>query len=326
VMVALIPLLHVLDVLSLPLLLALVFLGAAFDAPGNNAKQALLPTLAARSGTSIERVSSMLDVVERGARLVGAPLAGVLIAVVGPVNVLLFDAGTFVVAALIVALVRVPRAASEAVETSFLAGLREGFGFLWRDRLLRTIALLSAITNLLDVAYTTVVLPVYGDRVLSGAAAIGVLIGTSAAAAIAGGLVFGAVAHRLPRRVLFTVVFVLVGLPRCLTLAVEPGLPVVLAVVAATGFCSGMINPILSTVQFTRIPEHLRARVLGTMSAGAFAVVPLGPVIAGGLLAAFGLTATLLIFATAYAVTTVVLLPSRVWQGMNRPAPEPAVA
>ncbi|MET8159742.1 MFS transporter [Sphaerisporangium sp. NPDC005289] len=315
-MVALIPVLHFAGALTFPVLLVLVLLGAAFDVPGNAAREALLPALAQRSGMSVERASSALEVVERGARMAGAPLAGVLIALIGPVNVLLVDAGTFVLAALIVAVSRAPRSApeAEAAGEPYLAGLAQGFAFLWRDRLLRAIALLLATTNMLDVAYVSVVLPVYGDRVLSGAGAIGLLIGTSAVAGVAGGIVFGAVAHRLPRRPLFTVVFLLVGLPRCLVLAVEPSLPLIFTVVAATGFCAGMINPILRTAQYHRIPEGMRARGLGAISAVAFATVPLGPIVGGGLISSAGLTATLLVFACVYAAAASSLMLFGVWR------------
>ncbi|WP_405113439.1 MFS transporter [Micromonospora sp. NBC_01405] len=318
-MVALIPLLHIVGMLTFPVLLALVFLGAAFDVPGNAAREALLPALAQRSGMSIERASSTLEVVERGARMAGVPLAGALIALIGPVNVLLVDAGTFVLAALIVAVSRAPGSKPAATKESYLAGLLQGLTFLWQDRLLRSIALLLAVTNMLDVAYVSVVLPVYGDQVLSGAAAVGLLIGTSAVAGVAGGIAFGAAAHRLPRRLLFTVAFMLVGLPRCLVLAAEPGLPLIFTVVAATGFCSGMINPILRTAQYHRVPENMRARGLGAISAIAFAMVPLGPIVGGGLISYAGLTATLLIFACVYAVATFSLVPFKVWRELDAP-------
>ncbi|MEU4776729.1 MFS transporter [Micromonospora sp. NPDC023633] len=322
-MVALIPLLHLAGVLTFPVLLALVFLGAAFDVPGNAAREALLPALTQQAGMTIERASSMLEVVERGARMAGAPLAGLLIALIGPVNVLLVDAGTFVLAALIVAVSGATQPKTDAAQESYLGGLLKGFAFLWRDRLLRSIALLLAVTNMLDVAYYSVVLPVYGDQVLSGAGAVGLLIGTSAVAGVVGGIAFGSVAHRLPRRLLFTVVFMLVGLPRCLVLAAEPALPLIFAVVAATGFCGGMINPILRTTQYHRIPENMRARGLGAISAAAFAMVPLGPIVGGGLISAAGLTGTLLIFAGIYAVATLSLGLFKVWREIDTAPSKP---
>ncbi|MBM7086661.1 MFS transporter [Micromonospora sp. WMMD734] len=320
VMIGLIPLLHVLDALSFPLLLILVFLGALFDAPGNAAKHALIPTLADRAGIRIERAASALDVVERCARMVGAPLAGGLIALVGPVNVLIIDAATFVVSALLMLTARVVHQSTDTSRTSYVQGLRAGFTFLWRDPLLRSIALLLAFTNLLDVAYSAVIIPVYADRVLSGAASAGLLLGTAATAAVVGGITFGAVLHRMPRWPVFVIAFTLIGLPRCIAFALEPGMALLLLVVAATGFCAGMMNPILSVAQFTRIPEQLRARTLGAVSTGAYALVAVGPVIGGGLIAAAGLDRTLIILAIAYAVAASSVIFFPVWRGIGKPA------
>jgi MFS family permease len=72
---ALIPLLHFTSDLEFWQLLTLVFLGALLDTPGSTARAALLPELAEQAGMPIERVTALTHVIERGARLVGAPLA-----------------------------------------------------------------------------------------------------------------------------------------------------------------------------------------------------------------------------------------------------------
>ncbi|MFG3558425.1 MFS transporter [Micromonospora sp. NPDC047557] len=320
VMIGLIPVLHRFDALSFPTLLLLVFVAALFDTPGNTGRQAMLPDLAEQAAMPIERATSFLGVLERSARMVGAPLAGVLIAVMGPVNVLVLDAATFLVSALLVALVRVPGTGRPAAAASgYLAELKEGFAFTAREPLLRAIALLLAVTNVLDVAYSTVVIPVYADEVLSGAGSAGLLIGTSAFAAVLGGLAFGTYGMRLPRWQLFGIAFALVGVPRCLILAAEPGLPVLLVVVVATGFCSGVLNPILSSAAYQRTPADLRARVLGAVFSGAFALVPLGPLLGGVLLAGGGLRTTLWVFAAGYALAAATVFTMPVWRTLGRP-------
>ena len=70
--------------LPLAALLALVFAGALLDAPGQTAREAMLPELLERAEMTLERGTSLFDGVSRGANMLGAPLAGVLIAVVGP--------------------------------------------------------------------------------------------------------------------------------------------------------------------------------------------------------------------------------------------------
>ncbi len=97
--------LHALDLLSFPLLLALVFLGALLDAPGGTARAALIPDMAKLGNVPIDRASAAIQVVERGSRLIGAPLSGVLIAVFGAAVVLWLDALTFSVSSMVVAVV-----------------------------------------------------------------------------------------------------------------------------------------------------------------------------------------------------------------------------
>jgi MFS family permease len=302
--VLLIPILHVTDLLTFPALLTLVFFSALLDAPGTTARIALLPDLAEAAGTPIERASSALDVIERSARMVGAPLAGGLIAWIGAANVLVVDAGTFAIAAVLVAASGAPAGASDSERTPYFAGLIDGLSVIRRDRLLRAIILMITVTNTLDLAYAGVILPVYADRVLGGAGALGLLVGVSGLGAAIGATTFGIAAHRLPRWQPFTAAFLVVGAPRYALFAAEPGLVTLVIATACVGFCAGMLNPILSTAGYERIPAPMRARALGTMRAGVLAASPIGPVLGGLLIGSLGLTSTLLVVAGAYLAAT----------------------
>src|SRR5919205_4021430 len=99
VTVALIPLLYHPVGLLFWQLLVLVFLGGFLDAPGHTARQSLVPDLAGRAQMGIERANSVFQGIQFAALLVGPPLAGVLIALFTPSNVLWIDAATFVVSA-----------------------------------------------------------------------------------------------------------------------------------------------------------------------------------------------------------------------------------
>lgn len=318
--VAVIPALAAVGALSYPLLLVLVFLGALLDAPGQTAKIALIPDLSEAAGTPIERSTSALDAVERLAKMLGAPVAGLLIGLIGAQNVLLVDAATFAVSAALVAVSGARGQPHDAAGVGYLAGLREGLAFLWHDRLLRAIVAMVTVTNLLDLAFSSLVVPVYADRVLGGARDLGLLLGAFSGGAALGALTFGAVGHRLPRWPTYTLAFLLVGAPRYLVFALEPGLAVLLAVNAASGFLAGAINPILGSVQFARIPPPLRARVIGAISAGVLATSPLGPVLGGALIPAVGLTATLLLLGGAYLAAASAPVVAPVWRQLDRPA------
>ncbi|MDH4113577.1 MAG: hypothetical protein OEV60_13005 [Actinomycetota bacterium] len=134
--------------------MALVFLGGLLDAPGVTARASLLPDVASWARWSLERATGPSAVVERASRLAGAPLAGVLIAIVGATSVLWIDAASFLVSAALVA-VSVPRKdRGSAVDgdqpASDIGELREGFVFLHRDRTLFTLVAVLTFTNMLD--------------------------------------------------------------------------------------------------------------------------------------------------------------------------------
>lgn len=320
--IAVVPLLDVTVGLPFPALLALVFLSGLLDTPGQTARTALLPEAAAAADVPVERAVAWLEATERGARMVGAPLAGLGVALLGPLSVLALDAATFALSALLVARL-VPSALQPALPApadgqGYWADLRDGLRFTVREPLLRAVVLLVLVTNLLDAAKTSVLLPVHAERVLGGGAAFGLLVGVMAGGALVGNLLFSAAGHRLPRRPVFVVCFLLAGGPPSLAMAAGLPLSGLVAVVALSGLCAGAINPILGAVKLERVPPGMRARVYGLVGAGCWAAMPLGALAAGLAVEHVGLRPTLLATGAAYVVVTLSPLLGGPWRGLDR--------
>lgn len=304
--VALVPALDGAGLLGFPVLLGLVFLGALLDAPGATARAALVPDLAARAGMPIERATSTTQAVERGSRLLGAPLAGGLVAAFGPTAVLWIDAASFLVSAAIVA-IAVPRLPAPerpvGAAGGYLAELAEGLSFVRGDRTVLALLLLLAVTNFLDALWAATVAPVFAREAYGSAVALGLLFGASGGGALLGAVVYGAVGHRFRRFPIFLIGFVVAG-AKTLALAPVPPLPAAVAVSAVSGLGAGPLNPILGAVRFERVPAALRGRVFGVTTAVAFATMPLGALAGGPLLGAVGLRGTLLLIGGAYVAAT----------------------
>ncbi|MEA4907672.1 MAG: MFS transporter [Chloroflexi bacterium] len=318
--VALIPLLHFSIGLEFWQLMALVFLGALLDAPGNTARDAMIPELAELAGMPIERATALIQIIERGSRLVGAPLAGVLIAVMGTANMLWADAVSFSVSAAAVLLV-VPAAQTRpaaAAQGRYFDQLLEGMKFLRGDRLILSMVIIIMVTNFLDAAFGGVVLPVYVDQVFDDALNLGLIIAAGGGGAVVGALIFGAVGHRLSRFGVFLVGFVLTGL-RFWVFLFYPSLGVILLAGFVAGVAAGPINPIIGAVEFERIPPDMRGRVFGAVTAGAWVAMPLGTLLGGLFTERFGLGPVLTLLGLAYLVTTlsIALVPDM--RAMNRP-------
>jgi MFS family permease len=312
--VAAIPLLHVTIGIEFWQLLVLVFLGGLLDAPGVTARASLLPDVATAAGWSLERASGASAVVERASRLAGAPVAGLMIAVVGATSVLWIDAASFLVSAALVA-VGVPRRVrhapvEDAQPTSYVRELKEGFTFLRGDRTLFALVGVLTLTNMLD-SVSMVALPVYAERVYGSAVSLGLMMGVVGAGSVVGALAFSAIGERVSRRKVFTRGFAVVTVWYPVA-ALFPPLGVLLAALGVAGLAAGPLNPVIDTVFFERVPDGMRGRVFGVVSASAWLAMPLGVLLAGPAIEAVGLRATLLVTGGLYltVVSMAFWLPS----------------
>ena len=102
VLVGAVPLLHLAGRLPLGVLVVLVALAGAVRGLGT-ATYVLMPGLADQARMPIERATGLHDGMNRVAGMVGLPLAGVLMTVWSAPAVLLIDAGSFLVAGLLIA-------------------------------------------------------------------------------------------------------------------------------------------------------------------------------------------------------------------------------
>jgi MFS family permease len=324
-LIVLVPTLHVTVGIPLGAIFAIVFTATLLDAPGQTARRAMLPEVAGQAGVPLERAVGWMEACERGARLVGAPVAGVLVVTVGGLQAMFVDSASFLVSALLVA--RLVRVAGQVVvddvpePEGYWKGLRAGFAFVLRDRLMRAIVAIVVITNLFDAANSTVLQPVYAERELGGAVALGLMVGVTGGGAFVGSLLFGVIGHRLPRRLTLIVAFTLAGAPAYLALAAGLPFGALLVVKVLAGFCAGAVNPILGAVQLERIPPNMRARAFGLINAGCWAGMPLGSLIAGFAVEHWGLRPTLITVGIGYLVMT--LQPARggIWRELDRPVP-----
>ena len=316
---ALIPLLYFTVGLEFWQLLVLVFLGALLDAPGGTARAALLPELAEQAGMPIERATSLINVIERCARLVGAPLAGLLIGFMGTANVLWLDAASFFVSAAIIGIViAAPKITQKEERTGkYFDELKDGLRFIAHDRLLLAIVIMVMLANFLDSIFGGVVQPVYVKEVFGSALNLGLLIAANGGGAVVGGLIFAAIGHRLPRHTTFVAAFVLTSL-KFWIYTIYPPLPILLTVVFISSIGAGPLNPIIDSVEFERIPPNMRGRVFGAVTAGAWIAMPLGMLLGGILTERFGTLVMLIGLGITYFITTLSMAFIPAMKEMNR--------
>lgn len=308
--VAMVPVLHALGALSMGTLLPLVAVVGAARGPSDAAKGVFIPAVTEEAGVPLERGTGLAGTIERLASTVGPGVAGFLVAWIGGASSLAVTAVLFGLGAVVIAWATRSQepAAHEGSTDGYLARLREGAEFVRGERLLRSIIGMVAITNLLDAAWSSVLLPVWARETGQGPAVIGLVVAAMSGAAILSSALAAGVAHRLPRRPTYLIGSLVGGAPRFLVLAFGAPLWVVVAVYAVSGFGLGFINPIIGAIQFERAPRALFGRVRTLVVAVAWSGIPFGGLVGGGLVAAIGLIPVLVSAGIAHALST--LLPA----------------
>ncbi|PRX97757.1 MFS transporter [Allonocardiopsis opalescens] len=296
-----------------------------------------LPTLVgrARLTSAYAGVYGATTLVE----LLVPPLAGLAVAIVSPAPLIALNALTAVASALLIrAIVRPLSAPPEArpparrAAAELRADIAAGLGFLWRDRIVRTLTLVGTTHAVASGAWVAMLVP-WADRVLgvsaSGDPRIAVLFGCWGV----GGLLASRIVTPLSRR-LGPARLALAALPASLLcgLAVVAGSHWLLAAAGAVAWGAAYSTVVINAVTYRQqvSPDHLQSRVnttarmlswglgqpLGAGLAGAVAVTSLGP--RGGLAAGVAVLAVGVLLAW--------LSPLRAEARRPVPAPETASA
>ncbi|MGW6695850.1 MFS transporter [Rhodococcus sp. NPDC054953] len=291
--VALIPISSATIGLSVPLIAVLAALGAAFDPAGISARESMLPAATTASGWRLDRVNSLYEANYNVAYLIGPGVGGVLIATLGPVSTLWVTALCFAGSIVTIAFLRLDGAGPpdrESRPASMWSGTVEGLKFVWRNKLLRTLALVDMAIVALYLPVESVLFPVHFAD-LEQPAQLGWVLMAMSVGGVVGALAYGSLAARIRRRTLMLVAVTVLGL--CMVgMAFLPPLWLTLSLAVLVGLVFGPVGPIANYAMQTRSPEHMRGRVVGVMTSTAYAAGPLGYLFAGPMIDAVGLQPT----------------------------------
>jgi MFS family permease len=259
------------------------------------------------SAAHLQQANALMGL-SRSATQVGGPaIAGVLVAVLGPGWVFGIDAVTFVVSAISLALLRVPRVAG-SVRSSFWRELKDGLDAVTT----RMWCLLNlgahALWNFGFAAFL-VLGPIVAQRHLGGASAWGLIGASLGAGAVIGGLI----ALRIkPSRPL--IVANLVGIPSALQL-IALAVPLPTAAIMAVCVLGWAGLTLLNAVWFATVPQLIPADVLARATSFdwllSIIAMPVGFAVSGPVADHIGIQPTLVAAAAIMAVPLllIVLVP-----------------
>ena len=280
-----------LDMATIPLLYAVLFMMGVAETLFDNAAIAVVPAVVPVDG--LEKANSRMFGAQMVAQeLVAPPLGGLLFALVAATPFLL-DAGALGAAAALLLTMRgrfVAERPAGQVRGTLLTEIAEGARWLWGHRLLRTLALAIGLMNLTLTSVTSILVLYAQQRLGLGPVGYGLLFTAMAVGGIAMSLVAERVIGWLGR-----------GTAMRVGLVIEASTHVVLALsrsatlVGATLALFGAHAIVWSTISTSLRQQLVPARLLGRVNsvyllfgAGSMA---LGAALGGLLAKGFGLTA-----------------------------------
>jgi MFS family permease len=282
---------------SIPLLAAAGFLLGAGETLFNTAAQAIVPAIVSRDPQRLERANGRLQgAAIVGQQFIGPPTGGFLFSVAASlpfwINATSFAASSALLAA-IPGRFRHQKQADQTT-TTLRAEIVEGLRWLLAHRLLRTIAIMVGVTNLLAGAWLAILVLFAKDELHVTDAGYGLLL----AAFAAGGTLGSVLAARLSRwfgtaRVLVAEV-VLEGITT-VALGLTGNAWLAGALLVALGFQVLVWNVVSASLRQALLPDQLIGRVVSAYHFISMGTGPLGALLGGVLGRMLGLRAPFLL-------------------------------
>ena len=309
-------------VLNTVVLAGLAALGAFFDPAGMTARLSMLPEAARRADWTLDHTNSVYEAVFNLAYITGPGIGGLLIATLGGISTMWVTAGAFGLSILAMAVLRLPgadRPEPEERPDGVVSGVVEGLRFVWNNRVLRALGLLELAVTGLYLPMESVLFPKYfSDR--NEPAHLGWVLMALSIGGLVGALSWTVLSRIASKRTTVLTAVATFG-SAATVIAFLPPLPVILVLSAVVGLMYGPIGPIYNSVMQTRTPEQMRGRVVGVMTSMAYAAGPVGFMIAGPLVDAFGLRVAFLSLALPVLVIALLCPWAPAFRELDSPAP-----
>ena len=249
------------EAVNVGVLATLAAFGSLFDPAGMTARESMLPEAATRAGWTLDHANSVYEAVFNLAYIVGPGIGGLLIASVGGINTMWVTAGAFCLSMLAIVALRLEGAGRPDrthLPEGVWSGIVEGLGFVWRNRVLRTLAFVDLAITGLYMPMESVLFPKYfTDR--NEPAHLGWVLMVLSIGGLIGALGYAVLSQYMKKRTTMLIAVLTLGVAMTV-IAFLPPLPLILGLCVLVGLVYGPIAPIYNYVMQTRAPQHLRGR------------------------------------------------------------------
>jgi len=288
---------------ELPLLAGLMLVNGAAFAFHQPAAVGFIPQVV--PAEDIQAANALLGAARSAALMIGAALAGILVAAVGPGPTLAFDALSFALAGVLISGIRAG-AQAKAEQASMLTDLRIGWREFTAHAWLWTIVVQFSVLIMGVEALFGLIGPATARDLLGGAKAWGLIMACFGAGTVAGGAL--TLRLRIERPMLVATLSIFLWAPLPILLTIPAALPWLAIAAFVQGAAAQLFGVLWYTTLHTRIPPERLSRVSAYDHLGSIVLAPLGVVIAGRLYESIGGEATLWIIVVAIVVPTALVL------------------
>jgi predicted MFS family arabinose efflux permease len=237
-----------------------------------------------------------------GSAFVGPPLGAYMFAAIAAAP-FFFDAASFALAALFIALIPGTFRSERIEVTSIRADIADGLRWLWNQTVVRTLAIMAGITNLFGTGIVAIFVLYAQDILGVSETGYGILLASLGVGGLAGAVLIPRVVATIGsgstiRASLIAQIFVLLAFT-LISNALVAGL-----LMALYGFTITAWNVVAVTLRQSLTPDEKRGRVAGASRLLAWGSQPLGALLGGIAAAAFGLRSPFWIASVAFAIAT----------------------
>lgn len=312
---------------QLILLYSLGFLAAAVKQFFMPAKVAVIPETVEES--QLVAANSLDQSTMTLVGFFGFAAAGLAVERLGVQTAVIVDSSTFIISAIFIALIRLPKQAVLPEETdekpAILAGIKAGIGFVWDKPILKGTVLLSLMAPL-AVGATQALLLIFSQNVLqAGAFGFGLLEGTFGLGIAVGAYLLARFAVDMPRGKLLAVGVVGMGIGQLLAVAIPLAvtavfeLPTAVMMALSLPFfflgaaCNAAVFIGIRTIIQENAPHEMMGRVFSVIMVVSSVAIAIGASLAG-LADLFGVSRMLLFWSLVLVLSGLAALRWKTFQ------------
>ena len=280
--IASIPLADMLGVLSVGWLYAAGFLNATLTIGFDSAQFAAIPSLTDQD--DLVTANGRIQASYSAASVAGPLLAGLMVALMPVADLLLLDAGSFLVSALLLGLIRTSFNAGEQRAASRIRDdIAEGLRYVLGHPVLRNISLMMALVNFVASTIFAQLVLFAKQRLDAGDAQVGLLFSAGSLGVVVLGLSAGALRKRWSFSTVALGALMVEGL---LTIALSQitAYWVALPLWTAIEGVAILFNINTSSLRQAIVPNHMLGRVISIAGVLAWSAIPLGTLLGGWLI------------------------------------------